>query len=345
MIRDSRSYLIAVFAIVAGVLASCGGQPGPTPTTPEAPAPVVPATLTQRQETTEIREEVVVSPITDFALKDHAVRVGTTIRWTNQHQTTHTTTAGTPDRIEEHWDSGRLNTEDSFSFTFTKAGTFSYFCQFHPSLMTATITVTDGEPAAVLPPAPPPSPSPTPTPAPATPTPEPPTPTTTPVPPTATAAAPSTPTPSPTAKTAVSPTVTPTGTLAQFTATPVSPTSTPPPPTPSPVPTATPIPATSTPPPPTATSTPEPQPVISPIIEFALQDLTIPVGTTVTWVNDGSEVHTSTSKESSPDSVKWDSGILLSTAEFSFTFNQPGTFGYICNVHPFMTATITVTGP
>ena len=72
---------------------------------------------------------------------------------------------------------------------------------------------------------------------------------------------------------------------------------------------------------------------------------TIPVGTTVTWVNDGSEVHTSTSKESSPDSVKWNSGILLSTAEFSFTFNQPGTFGYICDVHPFMTATITVTGP
>ena len=52
-----------------------------------------------------------------------------------------------------------------------------------------------------------------------------------------------------------------------------------------------------------------------------------------------------TSRESSPDSVKWDSGILSTNAGFSFTFNQPGTFGYACDVHPFMTSTITATGP
>jgi plastocyanin len=54
----------------------------------------------------------------------------------------HTTTAGTPsDPLPDQWDSGTLQTNVSFTFTFDQAGTFVYFCRIHPS-MQATVTVT-----------------------------------------------------------------------------------------------------------------------------------------------------------------------------------------------------------
>src|SRR5579885_3391181 len=39
----------------------------------------------------------------------------------------------------------------------------------------------------------------------------------------------------------------------------------------------------------------------------------------------------------------WDSGILNPGQSFSFTFNKPGVYNYICNVHP-MSGTIVVVG-
>jgi plastocyanin len=41
---------------------------------------------------------------------------------------------------DEVFDSGTLNEGDEFSFTFDEAGTFSYFCQVHPT-MQGTIVV------------------------------------------------------------------------------------------------------------------------------------------------------------------------------------------------------------
>ena len=94
------------------------------------------------------------------------MEVGDTIVWTQQHQTTHTTTSGTPGNLDGIWDSEFLNNGQTFSFTFTEAGTFPYFCTIHPS-MRATVTVTEGDSAAPSPtatPTPMPTPSATPTP-------------------------------------------------------------------------------------------------------------------------------------------------------------------------------------
>ena len=55
--------------------------------------------------------------------------------WTNRDPAAHTTTAD-----EGQWDNSTLQEGQSFSFTFTEAGVFSYFCAIHPS-MTAKITV------------------------------------------------------------------------------------------------------------------------------------------------------------------------------------------------------------
>jgi predicted lipoprotein with Yx(FWY)xxD motif/plastocyanin len=63
------------------------------------------------------------------------VAVGTTVTWTNNDSTAHTVTAD-----DGSFQSGTLDPGKSFSFTFTKAGSVSYHCEFHPN-MTATVTV------------------------------------------------------------------------------------------------------------------------------------------------------------------------------------------------------------
>lgn len=66
--------------------------------------------------------------------------------------------------------------------------------------------------------------------------------------------------------------------------------------------------------------------------------ITIKVGTTVTWTNKDSVGHTATSE----DGI-FNSGMLGKGSSYSYTFTTPGTFGYFCEPHPYMVATIVVT--
>ena len=73
---------------------------------------------------------------------------------------------------------------------------------------------------------------------------------------------------------------------------------------------------------------------------FAPAALTVKVGTTVTWTNQDSDAHTVTSQGSSSPL----SSAALNTGQtYSYTFTKPGTYAYFCTIHPFMTATVTVT--
>ncbi len=71
---------------------------------------------------------------------------------------------------------------------------------------------------------------------------------------------------------------------------------------------------------------------------FEPMELTIKVGTTVTWENKDAVPHTVTA-----DNGAFDSGRMNQGDKFSFTFNEPGTYTYICDIHPYMKGTITVT--
>jgi plastocyanin len=66
---------------------------------------------------------------------------------------------------------------------------------------------------------------------------------------------------------------------------------------------------------------------------------TVPVGTTVIVENADRAQHTWTSV----DDV-FDSGALAIGDTFSFTFDEPGEYAYVCAFHPAMTGTIIVTG-
>lgn len=74
-------------------------------------------------------------------------------------------------------------------------------------------------------------------------------------------------------------------------------------------------------------------------ISFAPADVTVSVGTTVVWTNQDGVDHTTTSN----DGV-WDSGVLGPGESFEFTFEEPGTYTYLCEIHPAMQGTIIVEG-
>lgn len=73
---------------------------------------------------------------------------------------------------------------------------------------------------------------------------------------------------------------------------------------------------------------------------FAPKELTVAVGTTVTWTNKDEEPHTVVTPGGGPAVFK--SAALDSGDKFSFTFTKPGTYRYFCSVHPFMTGTVIV---
>jgi plastocyanin len=73
---------------------------------------------------------------------------------------------------------------------------------------------------------------------------------------------------------------------------------------------------------------------------YAPVNTTVAAGTWVTWSNDGQESHTVTATDGS-----FDSGNLDPSEGFSWYFDQPGTFQYVCSVHPWMAGTVTVTAP
>lgn len=73
---------------------------------------------------------------------------------------------------------------------------------------------------------------------------------------------------------------------------------------------------------------------------FSPAVLTVTAGTKVTWTNQDADAHTVTSDGSGgPLNSK-----AMNTGDtFSYTFAKPGTYKYLCTIHPFMTATVTVT--
>jgi plastocyanin len=118
IITKAWLYLFTVGLVLT--LAACGGAPSTTPTP-------TPTTASSSGNSVSIMNF-------SFSPNSLTVKVGTKVTWTNHDSVTHTVTAN----------QGTLNSPvppgSSFSFTFTKAGTYAYHCSIHPS-MTATIIV------------------------------------------------------------------------------------------------------------------------------------------------------------------------------------------------------------
>jgi len=78
----------------------------------------------QKPETAEVK-------IDNFSFGPAAltVPVGTTVSWTNRDDIPHTVVS-----TDGVFKSKVLDTDEKFSFTFNKAGSYPYFCSIHPKM-------------------------------------------------------------------------------------------------------------------------------------------------------------------------------------------------------------------
>lgn len=119
--------------LAALLLAACSAAPATNlaeypSATPEAAAP---------PGTTGAGGAAVTIQGSTFSPAALTVRAGTTVSWTNRDPVPHRVTS----EAAGGFDSQRLDSGQTFSFTFTQTGTFAYRCAFHPS-MRATVVVT-----------------------------------------------------------------------------------------------------------------------------------------------------------------------------------------------------------
>ena len=145
--RHSGRALFVLLAFAAMiVLAACGGSTGggstPTPagnTPTTAPAGNTP-TATATPSGPAMAVSITTSGTFAFSPATITIKVGTTVTWTNTTGAPHTVTSDDGTTFDSGLNTPIAANGGTFSFTFTKAGTFAYHCQIHP-FMKATVIV------------------------------------------------------------------------------------------------------------------------------------------------------------------------------------------------------------
>ena len=112
--RRSVSIVVLAGALVIGIGTIAAGQKNFL------------ADAQQKPETTEVKIDNF-----SFGPGTLTVPVGTSVTWTNRDDIPHTVVS-TDDA--KTFKSKVLDTDEKFSFTFSKAGTYPYFCSIHPKM-------------------------------------------------------------------------------------------------------------------------------------------------------------------------------------------------------------------
>ncbi len=92
--------------------------------------PVVGAMLAFGAVAAQDASDVITIDNFTFTPKELTVAVGTTVKWVNHDDIPHTVV-----EKKTTFRSKALDTDDSYSFTFTSVGTFDYFCGLHPHMV------------------------------------------------------------------------------------------------------------------------------------------------------------------------------------------------------------------
>lgn len=141
--RATRSAGVATPTRTASPAPPSSTSPAPVPasTVPRATRTPAPRSTTSAPKPTATRPQPSAGPTTALTIRNFmfspsslTVPVGTTVRATNDDGASHTWTSS------GHWDSGNLDTGQSFSFRFTTKGVFSFVCSYHAT-MTGKVTV------------------------------------------------------------------------------------------------------------------------------------------------------------------------------------------------------------
>jgi plastocyanin len=122
---------LAAAALATAATAEDKGAPGAaTASLAATPTPSVSATVPSAAIGTEIKIDNF-----SFAPVTMQIAVGTTVTWVNRDDIPHTVVG-----VDRAFKSKVLDTDEKFSYTFTKAGHYPYFCSLHPK-MTGEIVV------------------------------------------------------------------------------------------------------------------------------------------------------------------------------------------------------------
>jgi plastocyanin len=92
------------------------------------------AAMTSQMSAARCEGSIITIDNFSFSPPQLTVKAGATVTWKNQDDIPHTVVSA------GKFKSKALDTDDSYSFTFTAAGDYTYFCSLHPH-MTGTIKV------------------------------------------------------------------------------------------------------------------------------------------------------------------------------------------------------------
>jgi plastocyanin len=92
------------------------------------------AAMTSQMSAARCEDSIITIDNFSFSPAQLVVKAGTNVTWKNQDDIPHTVVSA------GKFKSKALDTDDSYSFTFTAAGDYTYFCSLHPH-MTGTIKV------------------------------------------------------------------------------------------------------------------------------------------------------------------------------------------------------------
>ncbi len=139
MSTGSWIIIIVIVIVVLGGAYYFYAKPGATnytvptmPTMPTTPPSAAPSTPSNPGQVTTV--EVTIQNLA-FSPQTVAVAAGSTVRWTNKDSVDHQIASDTG-----AFGSSLLANGQTYSFTFTQAGTYPYHCAIHP-FMTATVIV------------------------------------------------------------------------------------------------------------------------------------------------------------------------------------------------------------
>jgi plastocyanin len=144
---SSRPRLAARLALPAtvalGLLAAACAGGAKSAQLPAANPPIPPTALATQKPPTPRPGELAAKPsgpaVTienfNFTPANITVPVGATVTWINHDDVPHTVTSST-----QVFNSSTIDSDKQFSYTFTAAGTYNYFCSIHP-FMTARVIV------------------------------------------------------------------------------------------------------------------------------------------------------------------------------------------------------------
>jgi len=139
LLLSSCQFHTGLGSLLSGKKSSSSASAAPTKhikATHTPPSPKTPSAGANQTVAAPISNAV---SITSAGFQPNAlsVKVGTTVTWTNNDSAAHTVTSDTAGIF----DSGAINGGQTFQFTFSTAGTFTYHSTSDPS-MTGTVTVT-----------------------------------------------------------------------------------------------------------------------------------------------------------------------------------------------------------